>query len=292
MKARYILIIGLICLCLSLFLARESFGADCTYPCSYSCNCVQCNPRDCKCKTDPKTKKKTCQTCYETCCETCSTTCPSDRRTDCGTETRTCQRGQGCVCVGRRYLCYDGLDKSCTSYCNGRGACDICQPPDCRRDPRSQGTDADNDGYDAQCEDCDDNNALINPSSANKFCDCSGPSGHGVPETTGCDLDETRLRFKKGCLCMDGKDNDCNGLVDTDDPACPDLSKDWWIDTDYTLPKSMTINGGVWVNGATLTIPAGLTLSIKKDKGLHVVNDGNNKGKVELGKGAKITFHN
>jgi V8-like Glu-specific endopeptidase len=57
-------------------------------------------------------------------------------------------------------------------------------------DPVTSCTDFDSDGYCAETNDCDDTNAAINP---------------GVSEAD---------------FCFDGADNNCNGLIDSADPAC------------------------------------------------------------------------
>ena len=89
-------------------------------------------------------------------------------------------------------------------------------------------------------------------------------------------MDATSQTFKAGCLCLDAKDNDCDGLVDFADTGdCPDPAKIWYIQTAFTLTVSQTVNSEVYVlNGGTLTIPAGVILTIRKPHQLHVAPGG------------------
>ena len=77
-------------------------------------------------------------------------------------------------------------------------------------------TDNDRDGYgnpsSPDCTypelDCNDSNALIFPTNPNQFCNCEEPYPQGTEESVAADN------------CIDGLDNDCDGLIDYDDPDC------------------------------------------------------------------------
>lgn len=78
--------------------------------------------------------------------------------------------------------------------------------------------DQDDDGFDSQAcggDDCDDSDVNVHPGAA------EGPLGDAT--------------------CSDGKDNDCDGTTDEDDPACV---KDWW-NTDFAYRRRVyLLNGG------------------------------------------------
>lgn len=212
-------------------------------------------------------------------------------------------------CSNHRYYT-DSDGEACCSYspcctswtCGEYGdeccgySCSACGSPPCTAtcDYHHTGTDSDKDGYDAQCGDCDDSNALVNPSSTNQWCDCnpSTPSGlyqstAGIPETTGCQCAEKDpsgacTKFKPGCLCEDGYDNDCDGKVDLADPDCPDTSKDivitdtvYWTETKNVSPHNLYVmsTGHLTIDGATLTVGKA------KVEG---------KGKIEFKNGGKL----
>lgn len=95
------------------------------------------------------------------------------------------------------------------------------------------------------------------------------------------------IHFQPGCKCLDGKDNDCDGLIDFADPDCPNLAKAWVIQTNVVLDRSKTMLEGVWViSGGTLTINPNIILTIPKRKGLHVEPG----GKVDPVSLARIRF--
>ncbi len=223
------------------------------------------------------------------------------------TETRSCPA----YCDNHRY--YDAPDQSCTyskaccGTCCGEYGCWCCRgyscacatpctPPPCPY--KHVGTDSDKDGYDAECDDCDDSNSLVNPGVSNPYCDCnsSTPAEHssttGIPETTDCECEETDylgddpqletcVKFKEGCLCQDGYDNDCDGKTDIDDPDCPRLGYDWVIAKDTTLSKDLNVNG-LYILSGTLTID-GVTLTVSKDRGIRISD-----GRIEIKNGGRI----
>jgi len=189
------------------------------------------------------------------------------------------------------WTCGEYGNACCNDFTCGCGA--ACDPPACDYQPT--GTDADADGYDAECEDCDDNNSLVNPSSGNEYCDCDAstpadhPSTKGISELTDCHLDEDGRHFEAGCLCLDRKDNDCDGFVDFADSDCPDLGHDLVIDTSVTLDESKDIspNGLYVMSGAILTVKSGVIITVGKAKGVHVYH-GDNPGKIILEEDAHI----
>jgi hypothetical protein len=109
-------------------------------------------------------------------------------------------------------LCFDGLDNDCD------GLVDI-DDPDCQEPERCDGLDNNGDGkIDELWEDvlgsecvmgvgeCERTGTWIcNPSGSGVICSVS--AGAASPEGPGCD-------------CGDGLDNDCDGLIDLDDPDC------------------------------------------------------------------------
>jgi len=216
------------------------------YSCNpYDCNPHPCNPYDCNPHPcEPDCEGAECEICYDTCYETCYDTC-----------YETC--------------------------------CNPCTPPPCPQSDQSK--DDDEDGYTDQCSDCDPTNPLVNPGASNPYCDCdpSTPSEHpsakGISELTDCHLDDTGRHFEEGCLCLDGKDNDCDGLVDFKDPDCPDPENDMVIDTRVELDesKNITPHGLYITSSGELIIKKNVTLTIGKNKGIHIAEGG--KLKIEEG---------
>jgi len=107
--------------------------------------------------------------------------------------------------------CKDGLDNDCD------GLVDL-DDPDCQEPERCDGTDNDGDGeIDEDFPDlgdpCDvgvgqcyrEGNMVCNATGTGTICNVS--PGKAEPEGPGCD-------------CADGIDNDCDGLIDLDDPNC------------------------------------------------------------------------
>ena len=214
----------------------------------------------------------------------------------CKTITRKCShRGEGGHCVGDKFFAYSGIDTSCTQTpyrCDRGTCCKSCVPPACPESDQSR--DVDKDGYTDQCSDCASRAEqtpggrpeLVHPGNSNPYCDCDPktppehPSSVGISELTGCHLDASGKHFKPGCLCEDGMDNDCDGLVDSQDPDCPRLGKDMVVDGDMDFTESKDISPeGVYVLSGTLLIKKGVTLTVGKDRGIHVGPEG--KIKVE-----------
>jgi len=223
------------------------------------------------------------------------------------TNTRSCPS----YCSNHKY--YDAPDQSCTyspgccGVCCGEYGCWCCRgyscscatpctPPPCPY--KHVGTDSDADGYDVECDDCDDKNPLVNPGVSNPYCDCnpSTPSEHpstsGIPETTACECEKTDcfdeecevttcVKFKDGCLCQDGYDNDCDGKIDLDDSDCPRIGYDWVVARDTTLSKNLNVNG-LYVISGTLIVD-GVTLIVSKDRGIHISG-----GRIKLKNGGRI----
>ena len=121
-----------------------------------------------------------------------------------------------------------------------------------------EGIDDDEDGYTLMDGDCDDSNPLINPG-ADEVCngiddDCDDIidetftpetceytcesdgfvwTANGAPlDCCGNDLGEAEPYETTESSCMDGHDNDCDGLVDSADPDCENQTEDNCTDMD------------------------------------------------------------
>jgi len=89
-------------------------------------------------------------------------------------------------------------------------------------------------------------------------------------ELKGCYLDKTGRSFQKGCLCLDGIDNDCDGLIDFQDNDCPILGKDVVIESDAYFPENIDISpNGLYILSGTLKIGSNVELTVGK-RGIHV----------------------
>jgi len=117
-------------------------------------------------------------------CELGSCSCSYDSES-CGIDTRSCTAGTNCQCDNGQWMCDTDNNKSCDRGCTA-GICNqSCTPPACDRS--RQGTDSDGDGYDDECEECD-----------NTYC-------RQIPTTE---------------ICNNGCDDDCDGLTDCADFDC------------------------------------------------------------------------
>ncbi len=118
---------------------------------------------------------------------------------ECAFGLETCINGNWGECVGAIYphpeSC-DGRDNDCDGEIDERGAigCQTYLP------------DADNDGYGQR---------------GVSACLC-GPTGHYTAQGFGNDCDDTDPNINPSAteICDDGKDNDCDNLIDCTDPDC------------------------------------------------------------------------
>ncbi len=205
--------------------------------------------------------------------------CPSNE-TPCDDIVRICDTCHN----GKKYRrnpeesCKQDTSKHSCGYesCSSYSTCDGCTPPPCRYD---NGTDKDKDGWDMECGDgpkpvistgytCPDNadskhkskipgkkeGELIFPDNPELNAACLVGSKIG-----------STIQFNKFCRCTDGLDNDCDGLVDTDDPDCPaDPTKALVIVKDagkIVLNIVKKLEDGLWLQGGDVDVRADLTVS-------------------------------
>jgi large repetitive protein len=176
--------------------------------------------------------------CLGHCTETCDDGLDNDADgwTDC---FDTDCVGPSCteICTDGRDNDGDGLadcaDDDCPTGCpevcddtldNDGDALVDCQDPDC--DGRCEeicndGRDNDGDG----ARDCDDEDCTFD-------CDMDG-DGHQAQERGGVDCDDTRADVNPGApeVC-DTVDNDCDGLIDDNDPSLSGVRTQWYPDDD------------------------------------------------------------
>ena len=169
---------------------------------------------------------------------TCDKDCGAECETDLDCKATECDNLDGC---------YDGTYRDYSDMAN------ICLEEDCACTQNTCTvyseitTDNDNDGYDIECDnDCDDNNPAVNPG-AQEICDgidnnCNQQIDEGftnencqyVCENNGyvwtnnggnlncCgndNLEDGPYEINE-VSCEDGRDNDCDGLIDLDDIDC------------------------------------------------------------------------
>ncbi|MBI5507907.1 MAG: putative metal-binding motif-containing protein [Deltaproteobacteria bacterium] len=148
-----------------------------------------------------------------------------------------CDDSNPFINAGAAESCTDGIDNNCNARVDGNDP--LC-PASC--------PDADGDGYPrATCggSDCDDGRAGVHPGqpelctdgqdnncdgrvdAADPLCpaDCADWDGDGYPDRdcggSDCNDRVASIHPGGGESCLDGVDNDCNGLVDANDPRCP-----------------------------------------------------------------------
>ena len=136
---------------------------------------------------------------------------------------------------GAEEICNDGIDNNCSGLID-------CDDPACFGDPACC-PDNDGDGYmDCSCApppcDCDDTNPDVHP---------------GAYE--GCCVQET---------CFDGIDNDCNGLIDSEEPAC----HEWCMTMGASTLGTSTGSGSRYANHlGILLVPLAVILLWKGRRG-------------------------
>ncbi|MFH2020720.1 MAG: MopE-related protein [archaeon] len=152
--------------------------------------------------------------------------------------------------------CVDGKFKECADPVNTcTGGCS-CTVNDCSEieECTNAGNDVDQDGFDAECGDCDDNNSAVYPG-ASEICDsldnnCNGKVDEGLGadqcigtceifrgftwagnggqlNCCGDDALEASPYEATELSCQDGNDNDCDGLSDLDDSNCQCDYSEW-----------------------------------------------------------------
>lgn len=263
------------------------------YPCSFPCPFSDTVCCDYPATTSGDSPDPSGSPCFQTgSCDPTILSCPSP-------PDRPCNFGQNCNCLGQQVFCDTPPNQTCTNSCQSC-SCTNCSPPACLTS--HQGADNDGDGWESDsfpstatgcdCNDTLPNGRFIYPGNANRFCDCNAGTGHdgltaaqGVSELSFCEClsppgppGTPCTEFNMQCYCLNNRDDNCNGLVDMDDPECPDPAqqRNWVISRPFRLTISLTgtraINGDVYIIGPSgaLTIAAGIRLQIKKPHGLHI----------------------
>jgi hypothetical protein len=155
------------------------------------------------------------------------------------TDVRSCPNDPIC----KQYICVNGCSlqnlaegdySSYTSYPSGSWSCNEDLHCDGLGDCVSDCRDEDGDGYGLQpsslfnprsCSaispsiDCNDEDKNIYPGSDSSYCDCDHDTGKGITQGT----EEGSIDLSKNLnqdLCFDKEDNDCDTLIDCQDPGC------------------------------------------------------------------------
>ncbi|MBU3942678.1 right-handed parallel beta-helix repeat-containing protein [Patescibacteria group bacterium] len=156
---------------------------------------------------------------------------------------------------------------SCIDYCQGAGANCGC----------------------ASCANCNDSDECSENNYLDYYCsgtDCAYNSDDCSDCSCSCGGYNTEENIENG-NCEDGKDNDCNGLIDLEDSACfPSGTKAEGIISEDTI---WTVQGSPYIiiddilieKDVTLTIKPGVTVNFKRGKGksnfggFEILNRGN-----------------
>jgi len=184
--------------------------------------------------------------------------CPDgdlDGYTDAACGGTDCNDGDSAINPAAAENCTDAIDNNCNGLVDAMDASAVGCPPVC--------TDQDGDGYAVEggsCGpvDCDDASSTVSPAAAEECTDtidnnCNGLVDSADPGAVGCpsvctdsdgdgyaleggscgaaDCDDTDSAVNPGAIetCIDGLDNNCNGLIDTADPnatGCPAVCTD------------------------------------------------------------------
>jgi len=163
-----------------------------------------------------------------------------------------CDDGDSAISPGAAELCFDGVDNNCSGDADGADA----------QDAMAWYADTDMDtfgdplvnvnacyqpaGYVADDTDCDDTDAGVTNGrsfyadgdgdgfgdAADSVVACAGDPGHPVADSQDCD-DTDALISPDGDEICNGDDDDCDGLVDDDDPSVDPQTFDvFYIDDD------------------------------------------------------------
>jgi len=213
-------------------------------------DCTLCHvPGDFKASTEAKTMYKDNKLCFfcgsEPQCNQGPTCTDADNDgyylegQDCGTMA-DCDDNNAAINPGAAENCTDGIDNNCNGLVDGQDPAAVGCPAQC--------TDADNDGFNvdgtAGCGpvDCDDQDAAINPGTAevcgdNVDNDCDGQVDEGCQASCddadadgftdaacgGADCDDAEALVNPAAreICGNGIDENCNGMQDDQCAACP-----------------------------------------------------------------------